>query len=205
MIRTLQAMQDVTLGPFLVVSSLLVVSGAFKVVSPAGVAGALDAIGTRVPRWSGRVLGVGEMALGAVALVVPGRIPPTAVAAAYLTLAGVVLVLRRRGATSCGCFGEISSPPSLTHVVFNLAAAGTAAFHFAVGGTDAIERIGDGVPGGWPVLALFTAIGVGASLILLTWLPAVLEETATARRASQARHLREHGHESALGIPARVS
>lgn len=205
MLLTLQSMQDVTLGPFLVVSGLLVVSGAFKVVSPAGVAGALGAMGTQISRLGGRVIGVGEMALGTAAVVVPGRIPAASVAVAYVGLAGVVLVLRHRGAATCGCFGQISSPPSMTHVVFNLAAAATAALHLAAGGTVAIEDVGEGVPGGWPILALMATIGIGAALTLLTRLPAVLEETAQARRAAENRHLREHGTETALGTPARAS
>ena len=196
-------MEDVTLGPFLIASGLLIVTGAFKVVSPSGVTGAIGAIGARVPRWAGRVLGLGEMTLGVSAFVVPGRSLATMVALGYLVLAGVVLLLRRRGAESCGCFGEITSPPSLTHLSFNLMAAVAAAAHTAVGGTPPIEQIGIGSPGGWPLIALLTVVGIGAALTLLTALPAVLAETEAARAAAERQHDRDHGREHRLGMPVK--
>lgn len=196
-------MEDVTLGPFLIASGLLVVTGAFKVVTPSGVTGAIGVIGARVPDWAGRVIGLGEMTLGVSAIVVPGRSIAAIVALGYLTLAGIVLLLRRRGAESCGCFGEITSPPSLTHLSFNLMAALVAGIHAAIGGTPPIEEIGSGSPGGWPVIALLTVVGIGAALTLLTALPAVLAETAAARAAAQRLHDREHGREHRLGMPVK--
>ena len=196
-------MEDVTLGPFLIASGLLVVTGAFKVVTPSGVIGAIGAIGARFPQWSGRVIGLGEMTIGVSAIVVPGRSIAWIVALGYLALAGVVLLLRRRGAESCGCFGEITSPPSLTHLSFNLFAAVAAAAHAATGGTPPIEQLGKGSPGGWPLIALLAAVGIGAALTLLTALPAVLAETTAARVAAQRQHDREHGREHQLGMPVK--
>jgi hypothetical protein len=114
-----------------------------------------------------------------------------------------VLVLRRRGAESCGCFGEITSPPSRTHLTFNVLAAATAAAHAVAGGPPPIEQIGAGSPGGPVLFALLTLVGIGAAVTLLTALPAVLEETAAARRAAQLLHEREHRGGQRLGMPVK--
>lgn len=203
--RTLPAMEDVTIGPFFVVSGVLVVSGAFKVVSPGGVAGAMGVIGRRVPGWIGRVIGAGEMTLGVAAITVGGSVVPATVAVAYLALAMVVLLLRRRGAASCGCFGEIASPPSLTHFGFDLAASALAAGHAISGGNPRLEALGAGAPGGWVVFALFAVLGTAAAVALLTVLPAVLAETAAARSAARSRHDRTHGSGTDIGLPVRTT
>lgn len=73
---------------------------------------------------SGRlVVGAGELALGAAAILVPG--PPTAgaLALAYLTFAGVAAVRARRG-EGCGCFGgQDDEPAGALHVGIDLALA----------------------------------------------------------------------------------
>jgi hypothetical protein len=43
-------------------------------------------------------------------------------AALYTLLVGVLLLLRRQGSEVCGCFGG-NAPPSILHLVFNLAVA----------------------------------------------------------------------------------
>src|SRR5690606_27633207 len=70
--------------------------------------------------------GIAEVALGAAAIVIGGRISTAAIAVAYVAFAGVVLAARRSGAASCGCFGAAAAPPSVVHVVVNLASAGVA-------------------------------------------------------------------------------
>jgi hypothetical protein len=197
-------MQDVTIGPFLTVSGLLMVSGAFKLVSPDGVIGAVSTLGGRVPRWAGRTLGLGEIGLGITAVVASGAIPAYLVAVAYMLLAGTVVLLRRRGAASCGCFGQIASPPSRIHLAFDLAAAILAAAHAIAGGSPDLTTLGPDSPGGWIVIVGFAGLGVAAAMALLTVLPGVLEETAAARRAAANRHERLHGHGTRLEAPVRT-
>lgn len=194
-------MQDVTLGPFLIVSGLLVVTGAFKVVSPGGVTGAVSTLGIhRLPRWTGRALGVGEMALGIAAVVVASRLMAMAIAATYLGLTVVVVALRRRGAESCGCFGAVTSPPSGVHLAFDLVAVAVAAGHTVAGGNPPFAEIGMGSPGGWPLVAALAAVGIAAAVGVLTVLPAALSEGAATRRGLQERHDQTHGHDTQLHL-----
>lgn len=197
-------MQDVTIGPFLIVSGLLIVSGAFKVVSPSGVIGAMSTLGGRAPRWTGRALGLGEIGLGVAAIAATGALPAALVAAAYALLAGTVVLLRRRGAASCGCFGQIASPPSRIHLGFDLGAAAVAAVHASSGGSRGLTTIASDSPGGWIVVVGFAALGVAAATALLTVLPGVLAETAAARSAAQSRHERLHGGGTLLETPVRA-
>lgn len=198
-------MQDVTIGPFLIASGLLIVSGAFKLVSPDGVIGAVSALGGRVPRWIGRALGLGEIGIGVTAIAATGAIPAYLVALAYFLLAGVVVLLRRRGAASCGCFGQFASPPSRIHLAFDLAATAAAAVHAIAGGSQGLTTIGPDSPGGWIVIVGFAGLGVAAAAALLSVLPRVLEETAAARRAAASRHERLHSPGTLLEAPVRAT
>lgn len=67
-----------------------------------------------------RILGAAEMVVGLWALSLGGRIVGILMAVSYLFFALVVIAARRVGVESCGCFGQHSSRPSITHVVLNL-------------------------------------------------------------------------------------
>jgi hypothetical protein len=112
--------------PFLVAALVLCVAGAFKLRSPGVAAGALRTLGLPGGTWLVRGLAVGEIVLGAVSAIDPGRSTAAVLATAYVMFAGVAAVLsgRRMG---CGCFGEADTPVSSVHVVANLALGAVAA------------------------------------------------------------------------------
>ncbi len=121
-------MWDLLAGPFLATAGLLVAAGLPKVRDPLPLVRALRAAGLPGTRTVVRAFAVGEVVLGAWALVAPGRLVAGLVAAAYLVFTGFVgLVLARGGILgSCGCFGKPDTPATRTHLVLTAAAAATA-------------------------------------------------------------------------------
>ena len=76
-----------------------------------------------------RVGGAVEVVIGVAALLVGGPCCSRRWwRARYLAFAGFVVVALRTGApiSSCGCFGKVDTPPSVVHVVLDLAFAGVA-------------------------------------------------------------------------------
>jgi len=178
---------SVLAGPFAIAAVLLAVGGAAKAVRPRDTAQALTAVGIRFPRFlPGRVVvrvgGAVEAVIGAAALVVGGPVLCALVAVSYFAFAGFVLVALRTGApiSSCGCFGKIDTPPSIVHVVLDLAFAGVAAAAAVVGDVALPDVLGDQPLLGIPFLMLLV---IGCSLVFLafTSLPktmAVVREVA---------------------------
>jgi hypothetical protein len=120
-------MAPVVVVASLLVAGLLVAAGCAKLVRPDPTAGALCAGGpaTRC-RVVARAIGFAEIAVGLWAIVLPSRASGAAVAGAYLVFAGFIafLLVRRPGASSCGCTGAREIPPSGIHLVANIVAAG---------------------------------------------------------------------------------
>lgn len=191
---------------FTVASGLLVVSGAAKVLQPGSVAGALGTLGLRLPRWSGVVLGLGELGLGSAGLLVAGRVPALLVGLGYGAFAVVVAVMIRRGeSSSCGCFGALDSPPSAIHLGFDVIASASALGLAADGGWAGFPAFAAGLPGGIGLYGAFLVIAVGASVGLLTVLPTVVERTSVARTAADARYARLHPEHHGLSTPLQVT
>lgn len=196
-------MASITAGPFLVAAGLLVVSGASKLAAPDGVASALATLGREVPRAVGRALGGLEMAIGAAAIGVAGPRPAVVVGATYLGFAVVVVMLRRRGGTSCGCFGAVASPPSRVHLALDLVAGAVAIAHAAGGGLPAVFGSAAGSPGGPVVFAGLVVLGVAAAAAALTVLPGTLAQAATVAAAAADRHDRHRDRGVTLQLSPR--
>jgi len=122
------------LGPFHVVLLVLLISGTDKVLRPGGAAGALKASGL-VPgvqrlslgRVLGRILGIAEISCAALAFLKPSLFSVLAVAVVFSGFIWFVHKLRNTDATAgCGCFGSSTTPPGLTHLVFNAIATAIA-------------------------------------------------------------------------------
>ena len=120
---------DALAGPYAVVAALLVVAGALEVHRPDSTVGALRALGAPVPPLVVRTGAVAGAVLGALALAgdggTLGAVVAGLVAVVYLAFGGFVAValLRNSPIASCGCFGRDDTPPSVTHIVLNLASA----------------------------------------------------------------------------------
>lgn len=143
---------------FWAVSLVLVASGATKVADPTVFAGALVAFGLPAPaRTPALVIGLGEILLGLGALSVGGPALAALVALSYLGFTGVVVVARRRGLATCGCFGVRSGRPSAVHAVLNGVSAAVAGAAAAL----APVAVWDGLSG----LSAAAAVLVGAAVV----------------------------------------
>lgn len=113
-------------GPVTAVVILLLIAGVQKVVDPSTTAGAMRM--AKLPSSPNlvRLLGAGEAAVAAAFLIWGGPIPAAMAAALYLGFAWFVAnaLLRKLPISSCGCLGSTETPPTLVHVVMNLASAG---------------------------------------------------------------------------------
>lgn len=165
---------------FWVVCLVLVVAGVAKLTDPEPVATTLAALGVRRPGVA-RALGVVEVLAAVVAMAVGGRVAAIVVGVLYAGFAVVVVLARRRGLESCGCFGAQSTPPSRLHVAVNAGSAAVAGAAAWVGGplpvADGLGELGGiGVVVGG--LVLLAAIGV---VVVDTIVAEVVEETRALR------------------------
>jgi hypothetical protein len=157
----------VWVGPYLAAALLLLAAGLAKVRRPADTSIALRRAGLPVPEWVVRAGAAAEVAAGCWALT-SAQAAAGLVALSYLGFAGFVALALRRGSpvSSCGCFGKADSPPTVSHVVLNLAAAATAAwaaFHAHAG---AVAVLRHQPLAGVPLLLLTGAVAYLAYLVM---------------------------------------
>jgi hypothetical protein len=160
-------------GPFAIAAVLVAAGGVSKAVRPNDTAQALGAVGMRFPahlpgRLVVRIGGAVEAAIGIAALLVGGPVLCALVAVSYLAFAGFVLVALRTGApiSSCGCFGKVDTPPSVVHVVLDVAFAAVATVTAFSGDVALPEVLGDQPVAGVPFLLL---LAIGCSLVFLAF------------------------------------
>ena len=114
-------------APFYLAAGLLIASGVGKLARPAPAVDALAAAGFPGGAVAARALGVVEVLAGAAALWRPSTASALVVAGLYLAFAlFLVRLIRRGGATTCGCVGSGEAPPSRLHVALDLTAAAVA-------------------------------------------------------------------------------
>jgi hypothetical protein len=164
---------SVVAGPFAIAAVLLAAGGALKAARPRDTAQALTAVGVRLPRFlpvrvAVRVGGAVEAVIGAAAVLVGGPVLCALVALSYLAFAGFVVVALRSGApiSSCGCFGKVDTPPSVVHVVLDLAFAGVAAAAAFTGDVALPDVLADQPLAGVPFVLLLV---IGCSLVFLAF------------------------------------
>lgn len=159
---------DVLAGPFLAVSGLAALGGALKVARPDDTTRAIRLMGLPVTRTLVRVLGAGEGVVATVAAASGARLAVAAVAASYLLFATfvAVAVARRLPISSCGCLGQLDTPPSVAHVVIDLLAAAIATA-VALRPTGSLASVLARQPAhGIPLLLLAGVAGYLASLVM---------------------------------------
>jgi hypothetical protein len=178
------------IGLYLVAAGLLVVAGVGKAMRPDDTARALAVLSPGSPslrplRWAVRLGALAEAGLGVVAILFPRPVTAALVSFSYVCFAVVVAFARQRGGplATCGCFGRPDTPPTLLHLVLDLALAGAAA---AV----AVGAPGDGSlvaqlahqPGAGLPLLFVSAVGIWLTALALSALAAL----TAARRLGQA-------------------
>jgi hypothetical protein len=168
-------------GPVVVVASLLALAGALKVLRPAPTSGALRAMGLPSAPVLVRGLGAGEIVVALGAGATFARPLLALLAAAYLAFAAFVVSALGRNTPlqSCGCFGQVDTPPSAVHVALNLVAAGTA-FAAALTGTPALGDTLAEQPGGAVPFALLVVVCVYLCVLVATVLPLVVGSRPSA-------------------------
>jgi hypothetical protein len=154
-------------GPFLAACGLLIGAGADKVLRPESTSRALSAVGLPARRWLVRSAAFVELAIATAAAVTGGSVFAAAVALSYVGFAAFITLalVRKWPLSSCGCFGQVDTPPTSGHVVVNLAAAAVAAgaATSAAGGGTSLS----GALRGQPVLGLPLIVLSGAVTALL--------------------------------------
>ena len=168
-------------GPYLAVTALLALGGGLKVVRPTETATALDALGLPSQPFLIRSLGIVEIVIGVVAFGTGHPIASLLTAAAYVSFAGFVLIARRAETPvqSCGCFGKADTPPSIIHVMVNLAAAAVAAL-MAVRPIPGLSELLADQPGAGVPLLLLTGVIIYLLYVALTALPQTLRAVRTS-------------------------
>jgi uncharacterized membrane protein YphA (DoxX/SURF4 family) len=168
---------DALAGPFAAAGALLALGGAFKVVRPLPTVGALRAVGAPASPMAVRALGLGEATVGVAAVLTGAPALAALVAAAYLAFAAFVMIAMRGGTLqSCGCFGEVETPPSAAHVLLNISLAGVSLAAAATGVPSLADTIADQPWSGVPFLLLVT-VTVELCYLMLTTLPIALRAT----------------------------
>jgi Methylamine utilisation protein MauE len=175
-------------GPFFASAGILVVSGVAKVRSPRPAAESLFANGVPVGAWMVRLLAVAEIVLGLAAILRPRPAVAFAVAGAYVLFAvAASLFLWSPRVRSCGCMGDRAVPPSVLHVVMNLAAAAFAAAA-ALTGVDSLPSVVATLGWGAPLLVAGSAAVAYLAASAVSLFPA-----AYGAYAGEHDHHREHG------------
>lgn len=161
-------------------AALLLISGGAKLVDPDPTSGALRAAGLPASRWAVAAIGLWEIAAGSLSLGVGGALGGSALFATYAAFALFIVYALRSGLPiqSCGCFGRSDTPPSMSHVAVNLAAAGSGLWLAVAGGGDLITTLTDQPLGGVPYVG-FIAAGVYTLYLLLAELPKTLSLVET--------------------------
>jgi len=166
-----QAVAAIALG-------LLAASGTAKLIDPEPTTGAMRSARLPASRLITYLLGIAEVLLAVASLAVGGiAVVGSAMLYAGFTIFTFAATRKRIPVQSCGCFGRDDTPPSLIHVVFNLAATVSLLALAPFG----IEPIDCALPGLQLALSLvFTAIGAYVSYLMLSGLPHLLQLSSTS-------------------------
>ena len=113
---------------FATAAIVLVLAGGAKLVKPHDTARALRRAGLPASPVAVRLGSGAEVLIGLTALLTADRIAATLLTASYLAFAGFVTMalVRHLPLSTCGCLGEPDTPPTLAHVVLDLALAAAA-------------------------------------------------------------------------------
>lgn len=166
-----QAVAAIALG-------LLAASGLAKLVDPEPTTGAMRSAQLPASSLITYALGSLEVLFAVASLAVGGlAVVGSAILYGAFTVFTFAATRKRIPVQSCGCFGREDTPPSIIHVVFNLAAT-IALFGLAPLG---VEPIDWSLPGLELALYLgFAGIGVYVSYLMLSRLPQLLDLASTS-------------------------
>lgn len=170
---------DVVVALHVAAALLLIVAGLAKMFRPVPTTELLTSFGLPELPVVVVVIGAVESALGVSALVFGGPVLAAATGAFYVGFFAVVWRALVSGATTCGCFGRVNSPPSVLHLVGN---AGFALVSFlAAAGRTPAQVMAD-QPAGGIGFVLAAGVVAGLGLVAFTAVP----EALAARRGARS-------------------
>lgn len=174
---------DLTMAFYAAGSLLLVFAGVAKLAFPRPAADLMGAVGLPARVWFARAAGCAELVLGVAVLAAGGPGPALAAAGVYSLFALVALLALNRGLSSCGCFGQLDSPPSGIHVVGNLFFAAVCALAAGAGGSPLVW-VGNTAdqPVGRVALVLTVCVLAGMVLVSFTAVPEWLQARSAGGR-----------------------
>ncbi len=149
------------IGLLFLAALVLAVAGFRKITEASATSAAFRSAGFPVGVGAIRALGVVEIGVAGWVMVVPGRVPAVVMGALYTGFAIYVWrALQGETSAPCGCFGDLSSPPSRFHLIVDLVAA-VVGFGVGLGG--------DPVPAGttFDHLTLALAVIAGGFLTIV--------------------------------------
>jgi len=170
---------DVVVALHAAAALLLLVAGLAKIARPAPTADLLSSLGLPDRAAITVAIGTGEAIVGLSALAVGGPALAAATGALYVGFVVVVWRAMAEGATSCGCFGRVDAPPSIIHIVGNVALA--AVSFVAIAGDTPIDVM-DSQPAAGVGFVVLVGVLAGLALVMFTALP----EALGARRGGAA-------------------
>lgn len=161
-------------GPVTAVMILLMIAGIQKIFDPSTTSGALRAARLPSSPRTVRLLGLLEVGVVTAFLVWGGPAPALFAAILYAGFAWFVLnaIVRKLPISSCGCLGSAETPPTLVHVVMNIAAVVVLVVAVAI----PMGPMGGVIGVGWAVAVPYVLlVGVSTYMLyaLLTVLPLV--------------------------------
>ncbi len=172
-------------GSFVAAALLLGLGGALEVWRPATTLGALRAMGLPASVGAVRLGGVCAAVMSLGAVVSLSRPFALAVSVSYLLLGGFVLAALARDVPlqSCGCFGRQDTPPTVGHLVLDVAAAVVAGVVALAPGTRGWASLRlDPNPVTMSVFAVLTVAATVFTYLALTTIPHPLAGSRTRQR-----------------------
>lgn len=169
---------DPLTGVHVTAAGLLAFGGALKVARPAPAARALRSLRLPISAIWVRLIGLGEVAVALSVLIAGGTTSFAAQAVCYVGFVLVALAFWHRGELpSCGCFGEVESPPSFLHVLVT-----------AGGAIASIRAAAVAAPAPWhqPGAVAAGLIALGLVYLLLVDLPRLLAAVRLHKGAAPA-------------------
>ncbi len=183
---------------FWAVSLVLIGSGAMKISQPDEfarfVTGASASNGRSSNPLAGsavllaRITGVVEVGVGALALVNGGVVLGWVLGVMYLLFSGIIAYAIATGAPSCGCFGSMSSKPSVGHLLVNLGSSTVA----LAGAILSVRAVNEAIAADGPLVIA----AAGVAVIFAGWLIFVLSGANRTILTGQSSKGRSTGSQS---------
>lgn len=170
-------------GPFLAFMALVSLAGIQKVADPKPTTGALAAAGLPSSRIVVVALGALELVTGLAGIAIGGPVPALLAGVLYSGFALFVLnaLVRDLPIHSCGCLGASDTPPSVIHVLVNVAAVATMLMA-VIDPVDLVAQVPSLGIGDTVALGLFTVSTVYLLYGALTVLPLTIGKSAVNQR-----------------------